>query len=300
MSNSFANLKRQSQAGNLDKLAQKVKELDTSSGKDNTENYWKLEQDKAGNGHAVIRFLPAPPVDGDDALPWVKYFSHGFESNGGWYIENCPTTKGDGTPCPACQENTQLWATGVKANQDIVRNRKRKLNYVANIYIVNDPKHPENNGTVKLFRFGKSIFEMITEAMNPVMSDEKPFNPFDLWTGANLKLRIRRADNYPKYDKSTFDSPGPLTNDDEEMEKIYKSEHSLVKEVDDSKFKTYEQLKARVDKVLGTGSSTPRTTVEQAKALNPKPKKVEEDATDEVEDDDMAYFAKLADDDIPF
>jgi hypothetical protein len=291
---SFANLKRQS--GNLDKLSKAIEALSANESNDKSENFWKPEVDKAGNGMATFRFLPAPPADGDDGLPWVKVFSHGFTGPSGmWLIDNCLTTKGQ--QCPVCEENNKLWNTGIEANKEIVRKRKRKLNYIANIYIVSDPKNPDNEGKVKLFKFGKKIFDKISEAMNPQFEDETPINPFDLWKGANFKLKVRKVEGYPNYDKSEFEAPAALLTDDEALEKIWKSEFSLAEQIGDKEFKSYDQLKDRLDKVLG--STAPKTTVEtlKAQAKAPKPAAEEVDKMPEVaeEDDDMSYFSKLAD-----
>jgi hypothetical protein len=291
----FAKLKKSS--GNLDKLTKAVEALNASSdGKSDKENYWRPEVDKAGNGMATIRFLPAAAVDGDDGLPWAKIFEHGFQGPGGWLIDKCLTTKGQ--QCPVCEHNNKLWNSGIEANKDIVRKQKRKLSYIANVYIVSDPKHPENEGKVKLFKFGAKIFEKITEAMNPQFEDETPINPFDLWKGANFKLKITKVAGYQNYDKSEFMSPSALLDDDDELEKIWKSQHSLSVLTEDKEFKSYDDLKARLEKVLGA-SEMPKTTVETIKAAAPKAKPAADDAPWEPqssEDDDMAYFSKLAED----
>jgi len=291
----FSNLKRSS--GNLDKLKAKVSELNASTeGATDKEKFWRPEVDKAGNGMATIRFLPASAQDGDDGLPWVKIFSHGFQGPGGWLIDNCLTTKSQ--QCPVCEHNNKLWNSGIEANKEIVRKQKRKLNYIANIYIVSDPKHPENEGQVKLFKFGKKIFDKITEAMNPAFEDETPINPFDFWKGANFKLKITKVAGYQNYDKSEFTSAAPLSENDEELEKIWKSESALSELVADKEFKSYDFLKNRLEKVLGLNDDgdapRARTTVEQAKAAPKKP--VAFDAPSE-DDDDMAYFSKLAEED---
>jgi len=291
----FANLKRSS--GNMEKLAKAVEAM--SAGTDTGEKsdkFWRPEVDKAGNGMATFRFLPAPAVDGDDALPWVKMFSHGFQGPGGWLIDNCLTTKNQ--QCPVCEHNSTLWNSGIEANKEVVRKQKRKLNYIANVYIISDPKHPENEGQIKLFKFGKKIFDKITEAMNPAFEDETAINPFDLWTGANFKLKIRKVEGYQNYDKSEFESPSALSKDDDKLEKIWKNEHSLKELTADKEFKSYDDLKGRLDKVLGLNGETikPKTTVEQLKSA-PKVKEVESDITATSSDeDDMAYFASLADD----
>jgi hypothetical protein len=286
---SFANLKRES--GNLDKLTKAIEALNTTSeGSSSKENFWKPEIDKAGNGYAVIRFLPAPPTE-EDGLPWVKLFNHGFQGPGGWLIDNCLTTKNE--KCPVCEHNSTLWNSGIEANKEVARKQKRKLSYIANIYIVEDSKHPENEGKVFLFKFGKKIFDKISEAMNPQFEDEKAVNPFDLWKGANFKLKIRKVEGYQNYDKSEFETSAPLLDNDDELEKVWKSEYSLKEYLSDGEFKSYAELQDRLTKVLG--EAKPKTTVEQARSA-PKAPVAEPDLT-ESEDDDLSYFSKLAEED---
>jgi hypothetical protein len=298
---SFANLKRNSSSfEKLTKAIESTQSTAEAGSRDDT-RFWQPEVDKAGNGMAVIRFLPAPAADGDDALPWVRVFSHGFQGPGGWLIDNCLTTVGE--KCPVCEHNSVLWNSGIEANKEIVRKQKRKLNYIANVLVVSDPKHPENEGQVKLFKFGKKIFDKITEAMNPDFEDETPVNPFDLWEGANFKLKIRNVEGYRNYDKSEFDKQEALFDgDDEKLEKLWKSEYSLKDFTDKKHFKSFDQLKGRLDKVLGFQGSI---TSVKSKAddevvsqfadeeiLNKK----SSSATSIVEDDDMDYFKSLAED----
>ena len=287
----FANLKRDSNK-NLDKLKAKVEQLNSSEGSDKSNNFWRPEVDKAGNGMATIRFLPTSAADGDDSLPWVKIFEHGFQGPGGWLIDKCLTTKSQ--QCPVCEHNNKLWNSGIEANKDVVRKQKRKLSYIANVYIVSDPKHPENEGQVKLFKFGAKIFEKITGVMNPTFEDEQAFNPFDLWSGANFKLKITKVAGYQNYDKSEFASPSPLLDDDAKLEAIWKSEFSLKELTDEKEFKTYDALKTRLEKVLGLNGEEPvaKTTVETLKSTPRKPEPEPEIVTED--DDDLAYFAKLA------
>jgi hypothetical protein len=288
---SFANLKRSS--GNLDKLAKAIEQLNTSESPTKEDNFWKPEVDKAGNGYAVIRFLPQPSVDGDDARPWVKVFNHGFQGPGGWYIENSLTTLNQKDP--VSEYNSQLWNSGIEANKEVARKQKRRLSYMANIYVVEDSKNPQNQGKVFLYKFGKKIFDKINEAMNPAFEDEKPLNPFDMWEGANFKLKIRKVEGYQNYDKSEFESPSALLNDDAKLEAIWKKEYSLKEFLLPENFKSYDELKARLDKVLGLDGSpvVAKTTVEQAKAMPRKPAPVMADAGI-ADDDDLAYFSKLA------
>ena len=244
------------------------------------ERFWRPELDKVGNGYAVIRFLPAPK---DEEVPWVRIFNHGFQGPGGWYIENSLTTlnKKD----PVSEANTALWNSGVEANKDLARKRKRRLSYVSNVYVVSDSKNPQNEGKVFLFKFGKKIFDKITDRMNPQFEDEKPVNPFDFWEGANFKLKIRKVEGFTNYDKSEFDNPDALLKgDDKDLETVWSQEHSLQEFVSPKNFKSYEELKARFDKVVG--GETPETT-----AATTTVTRKEDDG-----DSDMSYFQNLAED----
>lgn len=299
----FANLKKSSSS--LDRLTKEIEKINTvSEGKQSDDRFWKLERDKSGNGSAVIRFLPPPAVDGDDALPWVRYFDHGFKGpTGKWYIENSLTTFNEKDPVG--EYNSKLWNETTDDNswqRKQAREQKRRLHYVSNIYVVSDPKNPQNEGKVFLFKFGKKIFDKITLLMNPEFDGDEPVNPFDFWRGANFKIRIRTVDGYPNYDQSVFDAPKPLLNDDEELEALWKKEYSLKEFLDRKNFKTYAELKKRLDEVLGNeeqplfmktdlpASSKPRVEAKTSKAENAPPFSVDDD------DDDLAAFKALAND----
>jgi hypothetical protein len=291
---SFANLKRN--RSSLEKLT-KALESNTQSTESNSKDdnrFWQPSVDKAGNGMAVIRFLPAPAVDGDEGLPWVRIFHHGFQGPGGWLIDNCLTTVNE--KCPVCEHNSTLWNSGVEANKDIARKQKRKLSYIANIYVVSDPSNPENEGKIKLFKFGKKIFDKITEAMNPEFADETPVNPFDLWEGANFKLKMRNVEGYRNYDKSEFaDKSALLDGDDEKLEELWKSEFSLKEFTEKKHFKAYDQLKARLDKALGFESIAPKTKAEDFVAkTSPDLEEASSFNTSGIDDDDLDYFKSLA------
>ena len=296
---SFSNLKRAS-GSSLEKLSKAVEAMSSSNYSNDDDKYWKCELDKSSNGYAIIRFLPSPPQDGDDGLPWVKYYDHGFQGPGGWYIEKSLTSIGQDDPMS--QYNTELWNSGIEANKEQARKQKRRLHYTSNIYIVKDPKHPENEGKVFLFKFGKKIFEKVTQAMNPQFEDDKAIDPFDFWNGANFKLKIRKVDGYQNYDLSEFDSPAPLFDDDDKMEELWNIEHSLKELLEPKNFKTYAELKAKLDRVLGiTSASVPRSsTVEAVKAqrIEDKEKEVESAFVDTLEEDsDLDYFSALLNED---
>ncbi len=293
---SFANLKKSS---NLDKLKKAVEAMSQNSYEQDSANYWKPEVDKAGNGYAVIRFLPAPPQDGEDGLPWVKVFHHGFQGPGGWYIENSLTTLGEADP--VSELNTELWNSGIESNKDIARKQKRKLNYISNILVVDDPKNPDNNGKVFKYKYVKTIFEKIKSAMDPEFEDETPINPFDFWTGANFKLKIRKYGGYQNYDKSEFDKPTPIASSDAEIEEIWKKEFSLKEELDRKHFKTYDQLKSRLDRVLGNHNKNTKAMKEIADQEEAIDREIGNNNTNlettvEDIDDDLAYFRELASD----
>ena len=306
---SFADLKKQSRAGSLtEKLIKQVEKLNSgeSSGDD---RFWKPEVDKAGNGYAVIRFLPAP--EGCE-LPWAQVWSHAFQGPGGWYIENSLTTMGQKDP--VSEYNRVLWNSGKDSDKEIARKQKRKLSYYANIYVVSDPAHPENEGRVFLYKFGKKIYDKITEAMQPQFADEEAINPFDFWSGANFKLKIRKVEGYWNYDKSEFDRPSALLDDDDKLERIYKGLNDLNEFSAAKNFKSYEDLKKRLDYVLGAkvparqdpetveedqqweaerrGESSPSRSTPSFEISRPSAQSDEEDSEDA--DDALSYFQKLA------
>ena len=318
---SFSNLKKQSSLGNLtSKLIKEVEKQSNAGGGGADERLWKPEVDKTGNGYAVIRFLPSP--EGED-IPWAKMYSHAFQGPGGWYIENSLTTIGGKDPVG--ELNRELWNTGTESNKDIVRKQKRKLSFYANIYVVKDPANPQNEGGVFLYKFGKKIFDKIMDAMQPEFEDETAINPFDFWQGANFKLKLKKVAGYWNYDSSEFDRPSPLLDDDDALEAIWKKQYSLTSIVAEDQFKSYDELKKRLDYVLGTQKSSRRSTVEEEteydnyaaaeqKRVSEEEvlKKLEQSAQDsktestsavddssvgnsDDDEDPMSYFAKLAD-----
>ena len=290
---SFADLKKKSQS-NLSFLQKELEK--TVSNKQVDERFWKPEVDASGNGYAVIRFLPAP--DGE-TVPWAKVYSHAFQGPGGWYIENSLTTLGDKDPVG--QINRRLWNSGDDADKDTARRQKRKLSYYSNIQVIKDPKHPENEGKVFLYKYGKKIHDKILAAMQPEFQDETPINVFDLWEGANFKLKIKKVAGFWNYDSSEFDSVSALSSDDSELETTWKSQHSLEAFTSKDQFKSYEDLERRLNLVLAIGQRPVAPTVddEEYEVVAPPtpvaaaPTPVKEEAI--VEDDDaLSYFARLA------
>jgi|TARA_B110000240_G_scaffold168606_1_gene191138 hypothetical protein len=295
-------------SSSLDKLRAAMETASPTGGEKksfNDDTMWKPELDKSGNGYAVVRFLPTP--EGEE-MPWVSYFDHGFQGPGGWYIEKSLTTlnKQD----PVSEYNTQLWNTGVEANKDQARKQKRRLHYVSNILVISDPKNPSNEGKIFKYRYGKKIFEALKEAISPAFEDEKAINPFDLRDeGANFKIKIRKVDGYWNYDKSEFDATAPLYNDEPKLVEVVNNLHSLSGIIAPSEFKSYEELKEKLDRVLGLTGAVTNSTAESvaddmeelpwsdvnkdAVALEPVVTSAE--STPLVEEDDaMDYFKKLA------
>lgn len=296
---SFSNLKRD-RANSISKL---VSAASTQSGPTEKKSYaderqWKPTVDKAGNGYAVLRFLPAP--EGND-LPWVRYWDHGFKGpTGQWYIEKSLTSIGQSDP--VSESNTKLWNSGDDRDKEIARERKRRLHYVANVYVEQDSGNPENEGKVFLYTFGKKIFDKIMDVMQPQFADEEPINPFDFWEGASFKLKIRNVEGYRNYDKSEFASKSPLSESDAELEEIYEQVYDLNEFVDPENYKPYGELEARLNMVLGlaAGDSSGNypSLQESEEPRQPKSAPVPEFAsTDEEMDDTMSYFAKLAEED---
>ena len=307
MTTSFSDLKR-SRKTSLETLVQESNKLAGGAPESaNEDRFWKPQVDKSGNGYAVIRFLPA--AKGDD-LPWVRTFNHGFQGTGGWYIEESLTTIGKKDP--VSEYNNMLWNSGIEANKDQARKQKRRLQYISNIMVINDPSNPDNNGKVFLYKYGKKIWDKINDMMNPSFEDEQPVNPFDFWEGANFKLKIRNVEGYRNYDKSEFESPEALADDDT-MEEIWGKQYPLAEFMDPNNFKSYEELETKLNRVLGLDGNTQSRsqTVEDVEDVAPAPavsrtaappqaKSTQEDEipwkTDDDDDDSMSFFEKLAED----
>ena len=298
---SFENLKR-----NRDQISKLVQAAESVGGSTETKSYvderlWKPTVDKAGNGYAVLRFLPA--TEGAE-LPWVRYWDHGFKGPTGlWYIENSLTSIGQ--PDPVGELNSKLWNSGIEADKEKARSQKRRLHYVTNVLVLQDPSNPQNEGKVFLYKFGKKIFDKLMDSMQPEFADESPVNPFDMWEGADFKLKIRNVEGYRNYDKSEFSSQSSLYDgDDSRLESVYNQLHNLHEFVDPSNYKTYDELKTKLMRVLGEEATAGAYTVKQEAKINepvstPEPQKLEPVTADQMDDEDdtMSYFAKLANED---
>jgi len=258
------------------------------------DRFWRPTLDSASNGYAVVRFLPA--VEGED-IPWVKLYSHAFKGKGGWFIHNCPTTIGQ--KCPVCETNGELWNSGTESDKRIARDRKRKLNYISNILVVEDPAAPQNKGKVFLFKYGKKIFEKIQEQMNPEFADEIAVNPFDFWKGANFKLKIRKVEGYVNYDKSEFGATSQLfEGDDKKLEELWKSQYPLKPFVDPKEFKSYPELKTKFVDALGgemrSSGEEMEDTVENESPVRSSRKSVKTEVDEDV--DVESYLKSLGED----
>ena len=302
---SFDKLKANRSAA-INKLVDAAEKLGGAKTNYGDDREWKPQVDKAGNGYAVIRFLPVK--DGDD-LPWVRYWDHGFQGPGGrWYIEKSLTSVGQDDP--VSEVNSRLWNSGNEADKDTARTRKRRLHYVSNVLVVSDPANPENEGKVFLYKFGKKIFDKINDIMQPQFQDETPVNPFDFWDGANFKIKIRKVDGWTNYDKSEFDSPAALFDGDEDrLKEVYDKLHGLSEFTDASKDKSYDELKRTLIEVLGAEEvNGTQMLIEPSAPTQPKVEEASsfetEDHTDDIpmshasdeneDDESLSYFAKLA------
>ena len=295
---SFANLK-----SNRDQIAKLIQAADQAGGGEKKsyadDRIWKPTVDKAGNGYAVLRFLPSG--EGQE-LPWVRYWDHGFKGPTGlWYIENSLTSIGQ--PDPVGELNSRLWTSGVESDKDTARDQTRSLHYVVNMLVLQDPSNPTNEGKVFLYKFGKKIFDKIMDSMQPEFADESPVNPFDFWEGADFKLKIRNVEGYRNYDKSEFAAPTALYDaDDTKLEAVYNQLHDLSEFSDPKNYKSYDELKAKLARVLGeeaVGGGAP-TVVQMNQMNEPAPAPVQPETAEDIpseDDDTMSYFARLANED---
>lgn len=291
---------RKNSGNTLAKIASELQKQDSYRKED--DRFWKLEGDKLGNGSAVIRFLPSMK---EGELPWVKVYSHGFKGpSGKWYIENCLTTIGQADP--VVEHCNELYSTGMESDKKIAGERKRKVAYIANVLVISDSKNPDNEGTVRLFKFGKKIFDKIKDKLQPTFEDEKAVDVFSPWEGANFRLRMSKVDGYSNFDKSVFDGPSEVTDDDEALLKIMNSRHDIQEFLSPSQFKSYDELKKKLNMVLGGSTSTPKAadTILDEDELPQKPAlKTKEQPTPKVskvskteDEDDLSFFESLVED----
>ena len=294
---SFETLKR-NRGANINKIIQAAESANGGETKSYADDrIWKPTVDKAGNGYAVIRFLPGK----DGEIPFVRYWDHGFKGpTGMWYIENSLTSIGQNDPVG--ELNSKLWNSGIESDKEKARAQKRRLHYVTNIYVANDPSAPHNEGKVFLYKFGKKIFDKIYDLMNPAFADEKPIDPFDMWEGADFKLKIRNVEGYRNYDKSEFTSPVQLLDGNEDQLKtVYEGMHDLTEFTNPKNYKTYDELKTKLMRVLGEDmTSMGSMTMKEEVKINDPIAAVEPVTAEEVsseDEDTMSYFAKLAKED---
>ena len=300
-------LLKQNRSAAIDKLVNAAEKVSGATKSYGDDRLWAPVVDKAGNGYAILRFLPAK--EGED-LPWVRFWDHGFKGpTGRWYIENSLTSIGQ--PDPVSEANSLLWNSGVESDKEIARDRKRRLHYIVNALVVSDPANPQNEGKVVLYKFGKKIFDKIMDVMQPQFQDEQPINPFDFWTGCNFKLKIRNVEGYRNYDKSEFDKPSELFDGDEaRLEETYGQLYSLADFIDPAKYKSYADLKRKLIEVIGadaagatvdqkpvyesTHASTSRESEAPEKDIVQSSFNASAADVEEEEDDSLSYFAKLA------
>lgn len=293
----FKDLKKNSEA-NIKSLITELEKVSSGGAKYIDERYWSVPIDeKSGTGTALIRFLP---ISNGDKIPWVSLYSHAFQGPGGWYIENSLTTLGQTDPIG--EANTELWNTGIDANKEIVRKRKRKQHYISNILVLSDPKNPQNEGKVFLFKYGKKIFSKIKEKLQPEFEGETSIDVFNYWKGANFRLKIKKVEGYPNYDSSFFEAPSELFGGDEgKLEKLWNSQYSLEAEVSSDKFKSYDELKARLNRVLGNKTGSTSMKEQAPPTLKETPVKTKDSSEEipwkgenEEEDEALQYFKNLA------
>jgi len=271
----FNKLKSNSGKAALAALTQELSKLNTFADAD--PRFWRPTTDKVGNGYAVIRFLPAGPADGEDAAPFIRQFRHKFKGpTGAFYNELSLTTIGQQDPVG--EHNSRLWNSGIESDKELARLQKRKTEFISNIYVINDPATPENNGRVFLFRYGVKIFDKIQAKMHPEFEGEQGFNPYDLWAGANFKMKVKRVQDFPNYDSSEFDAPAPLFQDDKKLEAVWRTCHSLKEMNDPKHFKSYEELKRQFNRVIGTEAVVKHSAPRQAEEYTTKPDGQKHDA----------------------
>ena len=254
---SLAQLKKKStDISALQKSISEMKNKKSSS----EDEYWKLTCDAAGNGTAELRFLPAHP---DEDMPVVEvheYFFGKLDKALGkkkWYINRSLETIGKKDPV-----KEEYWACinkKTEEHKEMAKEIRDRQSFIVWVYIVDDKNAPENNGRVMKTKLSSSQWKFITDRINPdemlIEDGVVPIDVFNLWEGANFKLRAYNGSNNMRtYDRSVWMEPGPLFKDDEKMEEVYSKVTGLKSEVDpDGPLykKTYAELEEQLISVLG-------------------------------------------------
>lgn len=271
------------------KTEQLIKQADKSNASYDDNRFWKPTLDKEkGVGGAVIRFLPV--VD-NSTLDYVEYrhYSFKFPATERWYIENSLYTFQE--PDPVYELRQRLYKTQQESDKILASSMRLNTAYVANILVVNDPAHPENNGKTFLYRYNKTIQGLIDTALKPEADPltgkiEESMNAFDLVGGANLEIRISQTKQGWDYEKTKWASPSAIVKSQEDFEKISSGLYNLTEFTDRKNFKSYDDLAKRLAYVIDAdyiGSGVKVLTNGSIATINQKPQQ----STAQVPQDDF-------------
>lgn len=294
-------LNRGSSAAILDKMKEAFKPKKNNF---EDERIWKPSRNEDGVGFAVLRLLPPPTEDGSYVR---ENFNHGFKGLY-WYIESCPTTVGK--KCPVCDHNVALWNSGIESDKNTARSHARRTSYLTNVLVVKDGLHPENEGKVFIWGMGKKLFEKAKAVINPPQEfGEEGRNPWDLFSGIELRLKCKMVGGFPNYDASTFETSNVLFDGDEEkLEELLRKTYDLDKYVEEENQQSYGELSRKFARAIGLegaadesadnipGGASPADDVIEKQAPVVKMTKAPEVKEESSDSEDlMAYFKNLRD-----
>lgn len=228
------------------KVADKLRSLTDKKPSYIDEREWRPTIDKMGNGEALIRFLPQQDPS---KAPIILNLYHRIKRNGKFYNEPCPLMYGK--DCPSDQFAQPYWDEDTKESKKIASTYSKKRSYIANILVINDPKMPENNGKVFIYKFGVKIFDKIAAKISPKSEIDEPLDVLNFMSGHNFKVKIKKVGDWSNYDDCEFvATPSPVAKSESEMEAIYNKIYSLD-EFENVKVKPYDELKKKFIEVIG-------------------------------------------------
>jgi len=275
---------------NVGDLISKIKDANEKKKKDYTDDrIFKYTKDKTGNAFAVLRFLPSK----NDLPPIISTFQHSFQHRGRWFINECPTTIKQ--KCPVCESNNQFWGEdSTEQLKNIGRQRSRKKFYYSNVYVVKDSENTDNEGKVMIFRYGQKVYEKIMAKLQPEFDSDDVIDVFDLFAGANFKLKIRTVAGYSNYDNCEFMTPAPLFDDDKKLENVFNEIYDLSEFIDAKKFGDYDRIKSKLERIIGETVAPVATSIEEKATTEPeKTPEIQKKDDSEDEDETDEYFEEL-------
>ena len=258
--------------------------MNTQNNQGGNSRYKDILKTEVGNVYTV-RLIPN--IENPEKT-FFHYYTHAWESfSTGQYISNVsPQTWNQKDPI--AEARFSLGKHGTDEEKARASKIMRRENWLVNVYVINDPSNPDNNGKVKLLRYGKQLHKIVTDAITGEDSDEYGPRVFDLSeNGCNLKIKVERQGEYPTYVSSRFASPTSIDGLDSEQ-----SINQVLENASDLEsvfpVMSYDELKEVLNEHFYCRSSDPVESQQSAPKPTPQPAAAAVTSTDDVDplDDD--------------